>query len=265
MANHQLEYLYLEVLDYVHPQIKDLKFGILHEVLYIILDTEPQQAERICKDFRIQSSATKNDDEEIIDSLIGKPVRTMSNPINIFDASKREIFWVVVVACILVGSIGCIQFILQRRKSKGREGNSRNVQQQPVAVPSQPSVAQLQPLTVALCLVAPAHILNSLKEQDLIDADVIEKLIDNSSYFVCIKDADAELLQQDLDLTDENISIISDRREVYVRIQIKDGQEILDKTVPYILKRNLPSNHKGVVKKLAPLGDLSGLEKFNRV
>jgi len=268
VANHNLGSVYLEVLDYVHPQIKDLKYGILHKVLYIILDGEPQQAEHICKHFRIQSSATKNDDEEIIDSLIGKTVRKISNPFNnpfnFSDASKREIFWVVVVACTLVGSIGCIQFIVQKRKNKGKEGNARTVQQ-PVAVPLQPSVAHLQPLTVALCLVVPAQIINSLKEQDIINADEIEKLIDNSSYFLSIKDADADLVQRNLDLTDENIIIIGDRREVYVRIQIKNGQEIVDKTVPYILKRNLPSDSKGVIKKLAPLGDLSGLEKFNRV
>ncbi|MDZ8237239.1 MAG: hypothetical protein RMZ69_08730 [Nostoc sp. ChiQUE01a] len=261
MANDSLYDLYNQVFNYVYPQIKSLRRGVLYNVLYIILDGERHNAEYICNNFGIKISATKDDDGEIVNN-IGVPIKMMYNPF-LINLSKREIFWIVVVACLLVGVIGCIKFI-QRRENEEREGNGRNAQQ-PVAVPSQPPVAQLQPLTVALCLVAPAYILNSLKEQDLIDADEIEKLIDNSSYFLSIKDADAELLQQNLDLTDENISIISDRREVYVRIQIKDGQEILDKTVPYILKRNLPSNHKGVVKKLAPLGDLSGLEKFNRV
>ncbi|MEH2299555.1 MAG: hypothetical protein V7K88_11100 [Nostoc sp.] len=66
-------------------------------------------------------------------------------------------------------------------------------------------------------------------------------------------------------MTDENILNVGERREVYVRIYIDNGQEMLEKTVPYILKRNLPSHRQGIVKKLACLGDLSGLEAFNRI
>ncbi|MEH1987188.1 hypothetical protein [Nostoc sp.] len=66
-------------------------------------------------------------------------------------------------------------------------------------------------------------------------------------------------------MTDENILTVGERREVYVRIHIADGKEMLDKTVPYILKTNLPSHRQGVVEKLACLGDLSDLEAFNRI
>ncbi|MEH1787016.1 MAG: hypothetical protein V7L23_15900 [Nostoc sp.] len=65
--------------------------------------------------------------------------------------------------------------------------------------------------------------------------------------------------------TDENILTIHERREIYIRVHIADGQEMLDKKVPYILKRNLPSHGQGVVRKIACLEDLSGLEAFNRV
>lgn len=261
--NSHLKYLY-EVLEYVHLDIKDLDLdcGILHKILYIILDNEPQKAEYICNTFSIHNQATKDDDEVLIDSLLNKINRTMLNPI-IFNNDKRQIFWIVVAACILVGSIGCIQFI-QRRRNKERQGNTKNVQQ-PVAVSLQPLAPPKQSLTVALCLVLPAYIVNKLKEQYPIDANEIENLIDNASYFLCTKIADAELVQQRLDFTDENILTVSERREIYVRIHIADGQEMLDKTVPYILKRNLPSHRQGVVKQLACLGDLSGLEAFNRI
>ncbi|QHG14655.1 hypothetical protein [Nostoc sp. ATCC 53789] len=257
---------YLQDLDdvfyYVHPCIKNLDCGILHKVLYIILDNEPQNAEYICHIYGIKKSATKHDDQVIIDSLslTSNPFRAMSNFLN---PDKKELFLIVVIACLLVGSIGCIQFI-QRRKNKERGGKTRNVQQ-PVAVSLQPLVPPLQSLTVALCLVVPAYVVNKLKDQYPIDANEIENLIDNTSYFLCTKVADAELVQQRLDLTNENILNVGERREVYVRIHIADGQEMLDKTVPYILKRNLPSHRQGVVKQLACLGDLSGLEAFNRV
>lgn len=261
MVKPHLQDLY-DVFNYVYPYIKDLDYGVLHKVLYILLENEPQNAEYICNRYGIKKSATKNDDEAIIDTLMNKGFRVMSTP-RIFNSDQREIFWIVVVACILVGSIGCIQFI-QRRKNKERVGNSKNVQQ-PVAVSLQPLAPPLQSLTVALCLVVPAYVVNKLKDQYPIDANEIENLIDNASYFLCTKLANAESVQQRLDLTDENILSVGERREVYVKIHIADGQEMLDKTVPYILKRNLPSHGQGVVKKLACLGDLSGLEAFNRI
>ncbi|MEH1987187.1 MULTISPECIES: hypothetical protein [unclassified Nostoc] len=152
----------MEIFAYIYPDIKDFRFGILHKVLYIILDTEHQQAKSLCNIFGIAESGTKYDDEQIIDSLINNTTRTLSNPISIFESNKRELFWIVAVACILVGAIGCIQFI-QRRKNKQRGGNARKVQQ-PVAISLQPSAPTRQSLTVVLCLIVPAHIVNTLKE-----------------------------------------------------------------------------------------------------
>lgn len=255
---------YLQDLDdifyYLHPCIKDLDCGVLHKVLYIIFDNEPQKAEYISNRYGITESATKHDDQVILDSLSNNPFRAMPK---LFNSDTKELFLIVVVACLLVGSIGYIEFI-QRRKNKERGGNTKNLQQ-PLAVSLQPLAPTRQSLTVALCLVVPAYVVNKLKEQYPIDADEIENLIDNASYFLCTKVADAELVKQRLDLIEENILTVGERREVYVRIHIADGQEMLDKTVPYILKRNLPSHRQGVVKQLACLGDLSGLEAFNRV
>jgi hypothetical protein len=252
------------VFYYVYPDIKNknLDYGILYEVLYILLENEPKNADYICNRYGIKESATTNDDEAIIGSLMNKEFKRIYTPKN-FNLEQREIFWIVVVACLLVGSIVYIQFI-QRRKNKERVANTKNLQQ-PVSISLEPLRPPLQSLTVALCLVVPAYVVNKLKDQYPIDANEIENLIDNASYFLCTKLANAESVQQRLDLTDENILTVGERREVYVRIHIADGQEMLDKTVPYILKRNLPSHGQGVVKKLACLGDLSGLEAFNRI
>ncbi len=105
----------------------------------------------------------------------------------------------------------------------------------------------------------------NVTENNLIHASDIEKLIDNASYFLCTSLEDAN--QQILDLTNEDIKTVSEQREIYVRINIADGQEIIGKKVPYILKRNLPADGQGVVNQLACLKYLSvsGLEKFNRV
>lgn len=263
MQRNNLDALYRQVFKYIYPEIEDLSEGILYKVLHKILDNKPQEAEYICSTFTITNEATKYEDEQLIDDLISKIARAMSNPIPLIETYKRDIFWIVVVACLLAGAVGCIQYI-QRKKNQEKTRNIRKVQQ-PVALPLQPLASQLQPVTAALCLVVPAYLVNSLKEQSQIEADVIEKLIDNASYFLCTKIADVELVQQSLDLTGDNILTIGERREVFVRIHIADGQEMIDKTVPYILKRNLPSHGQGVIRKIACLGDLSGLEAFNRV
>ncbi|MEH1920712.1 hypothetical protein [Nostoc sp.] len=136
---------------------------------------------------------------------------------------------------------------------------------QPTVISSKPLDNSPQKLTVALHLVVPAFVVNNIRENDLITASDLEKLIDNARYFLCTKSAVSDLIEESLKFTDENILTIHERREIYIRVHIADGQEMLDKKVPYILKRNLPSHGQGVVRKIACLEDLSGLEKFNRV
>jgi hypothetical protein len=151
----------------------------------------------------------------------------------------------------------------QEQKIKKRQGG--NIRSLEPSHTSQKPVASPQPLTVALHLVVPALVVNDVRANNPINASQIEKLIDNASYFLCTKVTDPDLIEQNLEFTNQSISTIAERREVYIRIHIADGQEMLDKKVPYILKRDLPSHGQGVVKQLACLEDFSGLEKFNRV
>ncbi|MEH2284218.1 MAG: hypothetical protein V7K90_23340 [Nostoc sp.] len=280
--NQNLKNIYNQVWREIHPQIAKDRVGILYKVIHIIIEEEIilEQEENItseffCSYFSIKNNATLLEDKKFFEGLIMNAreqlnakeiVRSIlaTNENNRLNERQSELLWIVLIACFIVGTFVCIQFI-RRRKSKVGGNQDTNFQSsEPIAL-QKPVASPPQSLTVALCLVVPAYVINKLKEQYPIDGNEIENLIDNASYFLCTKFADAELVQQRLDLTDENILTVGERREIYVKIYITDGQEMLDKTVPYILKRNLPSHHQGVVKKLACLGDLSGLEAFNRI
>jgi hypothetical protein len=120
---------------------------------------------------------------------------------------------------------------------------------------------------VALCLIVPASALKNLLENDPINISDIEELIDNASYFLCTDIDKADCISKLLQTTNEDINTVNDQREVYVRIKISDGEEMIGKKIPYILKRNLPHYGSANIIKLACLKYLSvsGLEKFNRV
>jgi hypothetical protein len=121
--------------------------------------------------------------------------------------------------------------------------------------------------SVDLCLVVPASVVENVRENSPIDVSSIEKLIDNSLYFLCTTPENADATWKLLERTGEDITTVSEQREIYVRINIADGEDMMGKKVPYILKRNLPSNGQCVVRQLACLEYLSvsGLEKFNRI
>ena len=145
-----------------------------------------------------------------------------------------------------------------RKQIQGESSNNR---------PSLPPSPKKSSVSVALCLVVPASVVGNIRENHTINVSDIETLIENASYFLCTSPEEANTIQQRLKLTNENITDVSEQREFYVRINIADGEELMGKKVPYILKRNLPSNGQGLVGKLACLEYLSvsGLENFNRV
>lgn len=161
-------------------------------------------------------------------------------------AKSEDIEEIATIACKLVGETTCREYLhkLENQNTKTR---------------------QLSPSS--LCLVVPALVVENVRENDLISAYDVEKIIDNSLYFLCTKPEDANFIQQNLELTDEDLTTVSEQREIYVKININDGEEMIGKKVPYILKRNLPSNGQFIVIKLACLKYLSvaGLENFNRV
>ena len=121
--------------------------------------------------------------------------------------------------------------------------------------------------SAALCLIVPASVVGSLKKNNPINSLKIEELIEKALYFLCTSPQDADASQQRLEFANEDISNPSDNTEVYVRININDGEKMIGQTIPYILKKNLPLNERYVVAKLDCIKYLSnsGLENFNRV
>ncbi|MHC5932762.1 hypothetical protein [Nostoc sp.] len=156
-------------------------------------------------------------------------------------------------------------FVSSKEQKTQQKSVNRARSSQPTVISSKPVDNSPQKFTVALHLVVPAFVVNNTIENHLITASDIEKLIDNARYFLCTKSAVTDLIEESLKFTNENISTIHERSEIYIRINVRDGQEMLDKKVPYILKRNLPSHGQSVVIKIACLEDLSGLEAFNRI
>ncbi len=149
----------------------------------------------------------------------------------------------------------------QEPKRKQTQGDSSN--NRPALAPS----PKKSSVSVALCLIVPASVVGNIRENHTINVSDIETLIENASYFLCTSPEEANTIQQRLKLTNEDIKDVSEQREIYVRINIADGEDMIGKKVPYILKRNLPSNGQGTVEKLACLEYLSvsGLENFNRI
>jgi hypothetical protein len=157
---------------------------------------------------------------------------------------------------------GIFKLFKPEEKKPKREVKVKNLQPAPLTLKP---VASPVPIPVALCLIIPAFLVKEVRENNAINISHIETLIDNAAHFICTTSANCDLIEKSLKLTDENILTIGERREVYIKIHIDDGLEMLEKKVRYLIKRNLPSNGQGVVKKIACLDDLSGLEKFNRV
>jgi hypothetical protein len=173
-----------------------------------------------------------------------------------------KIAWIVIIACSLVGFLVCSQYINKRKQKP--TGNTTKLQ------PS-PSSQELPPITAALCLVVQASVFidlrnnypNALEDNRLSCYDV-KMLIDYSSHFLCIGVEDVASIEEHLEITREEIPNDSNQ-EVYIRIHISNGQNIIGKEVPYILKRDLPSDGKRIIQRRVSLKNLSGLENFNHI
>lgn len=272
-----LERLYEEVFEQIYPQIKNQKKGVLSTVIHTILDSDKSQAEQVCQHLQIDNN--KLDDDlsislDIIGLFVNNPTddNQWMKSINKFikdnikngrksfardwEENEMKLYQIVVIGCLIVGVIACITYL----RIKQKKAELDKVDKTP---PPKPKIPQ----PAALCLVVPASVVRNIKRDNPIDISEIQQLIDNSSYFVCTKPQDADIAQQRLELANEDILNASEYTEVYVRIDIADGEKMIGKTVPYILKNNLPENGEIVVTELACLKYLSnsGLEKFNRI
>ncbi|MBD2665354.1 hypothetical protein B6N60_02831 [Richelia sinica FACHB-800] len=280
----EIEKLYEKVFEEIYPHIKHQKKGILSTVINLIVS---QDAKEICSLLNIDNKASLEDDLSISSDIVGLFIINPNDKKGLFEKLKEDVketgknlrkyfghkledhdmklFQIVVIGCLIVGVPACIIFIIFRRRSNEQQQGQQ--ERPPIkSVVSPPPVSNPQP--VSLCLVVPASVLSeNVNENSPINLSEIETLIDNSSYFLCKKPEEADKIQNILQLTAENINSVSEQREVFIRINIADGEQMLDKKIPYSLKRNLPTHGQGVVKKIACIEYLSvvGLENFNRI
>lgn len=270
-----LERLYDKVFNEIYPQIKNQKKGVLSTVIYTILETDKLKAQELCDSLKIDSKSPLNDDLSISSDIIGffisnpnERKQWIVNPLkegvknarqyfgSNLENDEMKLYQIVIIGCIILGVIACIAYL----KAKQKKVELDKVDKTPPAKPKIPQPA-------ALCLVVPASVVKNLKYDNPINISDTEKLIDNTSYFLCTNPEDADTTQMRLELVNEDITNASENTEVYVRINIDDGEEMIGKTIPYILKRNLPTDGELVITELACLQYLSssGLEKFNRI
>jgi len=294
--------LYEQVFEKVYPHINGHKKGILFTVIHLIV-SQDAKAKEICSLSNISDKASVEDDLSISSDIIGLFVSTPNDKKqqitaqlkgvfnNLLALSKYEnndlkLFQIVVIGCLIVGVSACLSFL-----RKGQQSPKNIPSNIPSNIPlGNSSPPQKNPHTASLCLVVPESVLGGNIKKNYpypINISDIGKLIDNSAYFLSTDSEQADKIQEVLELLQltedkedkekdkedkENITNVSQQtkvyiREVYIRINIADAPGIIGKKFPYILKRELPANGIGVVRKIAYLKYLSvsGLDEFNRI
>lgn len=259
MANENPKNLYDQVCENI-SQITGR--GLLYQTIGIIMGEEQllyrEKTSKICDYFGIKPSANKDEDKKIINNLLDGILK--NTPINNVIAKAinqgGNMEWIFVAAAFtFVGLFFYKQTLDKKEQEKIKPTIAPGTQEKPT----------FQPLIPAdLCLVVPASIASNFINRSNLKVDELIYLIDNASYFLCTSVKVADANEQNLEITDDNISSDS-IREVYIRININDGRNMINQDVRFSLKNNLPIQADCTVKKLACLGNLSGLEKFNRI
>jgi len=258
VATENPKNLYDQVCENISQKITGR--GLLYQTIGIIMGEEQllyrEKTSKICDYFDIKPSANKDEDKKIINNLLdgilkNTPINNIAKAIN--QGGNME--WIFVAAAFTFVGL----FFYKQTLDKKEQGKIKP------AVQEIKNQATSQPLIPAdLCLVVPASIASNFINRSNLKVDELIYLIDNASYFLCTSVKVADANEQNLEITDDNISSDS-IREVYIRININDGRNMINQDVRFSLKNNLPIQADCTVKKLACLGNLSGLEKFNRI
>jgi hypothetical protein len=260
VATENPKKLYDQVCENISQKITGR--GLLYQTIGIIMGEEQllyrEKTSKICDYFGIKPSANKDEDKKIINNLLDGILK--NTPINNVIAKAinqgGNMEWIFVAAAFtFVGLFFYKQTLDKKEQEKIKPTIAPGTQEKPT----------FQPLIPAdLCLVVPASIASNFINRSNLKVDELIYLIDNASYFLCTSVKVADANEQNLEITDDNISSDS-IREVYIRININDGRNMINQDVRFSLKNNLPIQADCTVKKLACLGNLSGLEKFNRI
>ncbi|MDB9541479.1 hypothetical protein NWP22_05665 [Anabaenopsis tanganyikae CS-531] len=251
---------YQQVYAQEYDHIKGQKVGVLYAVIYRILDSDKTQADQICQDLGIEGNSKLKDDLYMLGNLIKNNLLNSSKNTSQSPSGEQmineDLYFIIII--IALGILLVYLFL------KNRE-NTQLPLKSPIA--PTPATPPKKSESASLCLVVPASVARKFTNNNPINQADIKDLIGNASYFLCTNDQKADSVQENLDLTDEKITDISEQREVYIRINIADGQDMIGKQISYTLKSNLPAHGQGVIRKIACIKYLSvlGLEEFNRI
>lgn len=263
MANENPKNLYDQVCNNIYPQIQGIEKGLLYKTIQLILceeqSPEQEKTRKICDYFEIKPHAYKHEDKKIIDNLLDtifiniKILKAPAKLVKNFQGENME--WIFVAAAFTFVGLFLYKQTLDKKQQEKIKPSVQEIKEQPIFSP---------PIPADLCLIVPASIASNFKNGSNLSVDELTHLIDSTSYFLCTHVKAADSNEQLLEMTDENI-LHDSKREVYIRINIDNGRNLIDKKITYYLKTNLPINAQCIVKQLACLRNLSGLEKFNRV
>jgi hypothetical protein len=303
MSDNSIKKIYNEVFKQLYPQIKNCEQGFLYKAIQIIREEEISIEEIIFNSFDIKSSNSIDADNKIISNLVDElfipfiPNKNENDWINqnVKDATRNfrnwilknfildeknkriddkigekkymEIAWIIFASIILVGVVVSRNYYIKKAEKNKTILGATEKPPSNLNPPTPISSRKLKPADLCLVVLAKdvSHLVGGLKSE--LDRDDVSNLIDRASYFLCIPTAEgiSRDIEQNLSrMTDEKIMPDSNR-EVYVRIEINDGQNLIGEKIPYYLKSNLSSNLKGKIQEAFCIKNLYGLEKLIRI
>jgi hypothetical protein len=252
-----------QIFKQVYTHIKDHEKGTLRTVIYLILDH--LQAEELCQEYGIKKNASLDEDLDLSDDIIytvsinkqkpvkenwlvnkaGETVKNLSRPFRkSLDNNKDKMEFIVVAAVFLIGA-----YVSQKLLSKP-----------PTQGITSPALFS-QPIPTAICLAVPASAVYGLTLGEPINREKIIELIEIAPEFLCIKADEAD--RKIIDTINQQISPDS-QLKFYIRIDIPDGQNIINAKTKYVIKRDI-LHTEGKIIQLGRLRDASILKTFNRI
>jgi hypothetical protein len=262
-----------QVLNQLQSEVGIPSEGIFYKVIQILCKEDKKYALEIYDDFGITSSASPDQDVQIISTLIETSFLDtqfenlfrrnfqqdiLKNTNELDGNEKMEIIKFILVGCFLLYVAYRFAPELDKKRSKTKVKEKRKGV-------SSPQPDSYKSIDAYLCLVVLSKRVINVRKNDVLDKENLSKLIDGASHLLCVKSEDVYESEQFLNVDEDNVILPDSNREVYIRIKVNDGQKLIGETFPYYLQSNLSLKSKGIVEEIFCLKNLSGLQAFNRI
>lgn len=120
---------------------------------------------------------------------------------------------------------------------------------------------------VSLCLILKSEYLGDLLASRNVDitSTRLKELIDRANYFLCVDIGNVSNLENKWSIAQVSEPDNGDEdADVYVRVNITNGQEMIDATYPYALSEGILPNSKVKLEKISYLRNMSLIYDFRR-